>query len=346
MKAIEHTYRYDQLFKLESGSALPGFQLKYTTFGNLNPNKSNVVWVCHALTGNSNFTEWWGDLFTESGPFNPNDYFIVCANTLGGCYGSTGPLSINPISGSPYYHEFPLITNHDAIQAFDLLRQYLGIHNIHTLIGGSLGGQQTLTWAVYQPSIFAHVIPIACNAKHSSWGIAINEAQRMAIQADPTWSNQSPGAGLDGLKAARAMGMITFRSHSAFSTQDEKSHDKLDNYNASSYQQYQGIKLADRFNAFSFWTLTKAMDNHNVGRQHTNVDKALNNIQAKTLIIGIDSDVLFPLAEQKFMANKIPHSQLAILNSSYGHDAFLMELKKLNRIIQSFLKRKQNLILQ
>src|SRR4051812_49153867 len=186
MEKDDNTFHYDQPFELEVGSSLPSFQLRYTTLGKLNAERNNVVWICHALTGNSDFTDWWGELFNEGRFFDPKNYFIVCANVLGGCYGSTGPLSLNPKTGKPYYHTFPTITNRDVVRAFDLLRNELKIEKVHTLIGGSLGGQQALEWAIAQPEVFQHVIPIATNASHSPWGIAFNEAQRMAIETDAT----------------------------------------------------------------------------------------------------------------------------------------------------------------
>lgn len=346
MNTKEYLYHYNENFKLESGSALPGFDLKYTTLGRLNSDQSNVVWVCHALTGSSNFMDWWGNLFVEVSPFDLTEYFIICANALGGCYGSTGPLSIDAHTGQPYYHNFPLLTNRDITNAFDLLRIHLGIKKIHTLIGGSLGGQQALTWAIDRPDLFENFIPIACNAVHSPWGIAINEAQRMAIEADPSWKKNNTNAGSSGLKAARAMSMITFRSPKAFQLQIENNAEKLNDYNASSYQRYQGDKLADRFNAFSYWTFTKAMDNHNVGRGYANVANALGRVNAKTLVIGLDSDLLFPPSEQKLIARGIPNAQFEIIHSNFGHDGFLIETKKLKKIIELFFHQQSKFVLQ
>jgi homoserine O-acetyltransferase len=336
----EYLYHHINNFKLESGNILPDFRLKYSTLGKLNTDKSNVVWVCHALTGNSNFTEWWRALFAAGGPFDPKDCFIICANTLGGCYGSTGPLSINPLTNFPFYHDFPIITNRDIVRSFDLLRDYLGINKINTLIGGSLGGQQALTWAIHQPARIENLIVIACNAKHSSWGIAINEAQRMAIEADNTWKTNERDAGIAGLKAARAMSMVTFRSFHVFQSRETEDYQTIDNYQAASYQRYQGDKLANRFNAYSYWTLTKTMDSHHVGRGFPNIKDALKKVFAKTLVVGIDSDLLFPVSEQQFIYQNIPNAQLEIIQSPYGHDAFLIEAEKLAGIIQKFLKLK------
>src|SRR5438132_6454471 len=283
----DHIFHFDGELPLEAGGKLAGFQLKYTTAGQLNRDRSNVVWVFHALTGSSDFTDWWKDFFTDDGPFNTKEYFIICANAIGGCYGSTGPLSINPATGTNYYHEFPLITNRDVVASFDLLRQHLGIQKIQTVIGGSLGGQQAMEWAIRQPSVCENLILIATNAQHSPWGIAFNEAQRMAIEADPTWKENDARAGIEGMKAARAIGMISYRAYDGFGqTQSEKTNDKLDDFRASSYQRYQGQKLANRFNAFTYQIFSKAMDSHNVGRGRPGVEAALKSIEAKTFVVG------------------------------------------------------------
>lgn len=342
MEKHTHTFHYTKPFELESGEYLPGFQLRYTLFGKLNANRSNVVWVCHALTGNSDFTSWWKELFESGAAFDPQHYLIVCANTLGGCYGSTGPLSVNPETGKPFYHSFPAITNRDIVRAFDLLRQSLEFEKIHTLIGGSLGGQHVLEWAIQQNELFEHIVPIACNAHHSPWGIAFNEAQRLAIQADPTWKESHERAGLAGLKSARAIAMLSYRNYESYGeAQAEKSTEKVDDFRAATYQQYQGEKLALRFNAFTYWILSKAMDSHNVARGRKNVLLALQSIRAKALVVGVDDDVLFPIREQKFLADHILKSSLITLQSKHGHDGFLIEFDQLNTGLKKFLNTKQ-----
>jgi homoserine O-acetyltransferase/O-succinyltransferase len=346
MDKHDHTYHYKQNFELEAGESISGFQLKYTTVGKLNKERNNVVWVCHALTGSSDFTDWWGNLFTSDGPFDPSRHFIICANMIGGCYGSTGPLSLDPETGKPYYHTFPVVTNRDVVRAFDLLRQELKINSIYTLIGGSLGGQQVLEWAILKPEVFQFIIPIASNAFHSPWGIAFNEAQRLAIEADPSWKENDPRAGIEGLKAARAIGMISYRQYDIYQeTQSEKNNEALDDFRAATYQRYQGEKLANRFNSFSYWIFSKMMDSHNVGRQRESVASALKTIKAKTLVIGIESDILFPIAEQHYLASTIPHAQLEVINSLYGHDGFLVEFERLKTIIRHYLKKTRNEIL-
>lgn len=335
----QQVFRYEKPFALEAGGVLPGFELQYTTLGKPNASHSNVVWVIHALTGSSDVTSWWPGLFEAGGPYDPAEYFVICANTLGGCYGSTGPLSINPITNEPYYHSFPAITNRDIARSFDLLREALGYDQVDTVIGSSLGGQQALEWTLLAPSVFRHLILIATNASHSPWGIAFNEAQRMAIAADPTWQQQRPDAGRQGMKAARAIGMLSYRSAEGFlATQQEQTDNKLDHFRAASYQQYQGEKLADRFNAFTYWTLTKAMDSHHIGRGRGPIDEVLKQVQPKTLVVGIETDLLFQIREQRLLAEKIPGARLAHLQSLYGHDGFLVEFDQLCDIIQEFYK--------
>ncbi|HEY9559175.1 MAG TPA: homoserine O-acetyltransferase, partial [Anseongella sp.] len=275
-------------FELESGNHLPALEIAYHTWGDLSPEKDNVIWVCHALTANSNVAEWWPGLFGEQDYFNPRDYFIVCANIVGSCYGTTGPLSVNPESEQPWYGSFPAITVRDMVKAHQLLADHLGIGQIHMVMGGSLGGQQSMEWALSQPERIEHAILIATNAVHSPWGIAFNETQRMALLADETFGNPSPTAGAKGLKTARAIAMLSYRNYKTYErTQTDEDRSRLDDYRASSYQQYQGQKLVNRFNAYSYWTLSRTMDTHDIGRGRGGAGKALQGIKARTLVIGI-----------------------------------------------------------
>ncbi|MFC7000105.1 homoserine O-acetyltransferase MetX [Rufibacter roseus] len=329
-------------FQLESGQYLPGFQLFYTTWGTLNADKSNVVWVCHALTGNAFVKDWWDGLFGEGKTFDPSKDFIVCANTLGGCYGSTGPLSLNPDSGKPYYHAFPTLTNRDVVRAFDLLREHLEINQFKVLVGGSLGGQQALEWAVQHPGVTRQLVLVASNARQTPWGVALNETQRMAIEQDVTWQLNTDAAGISGMKTARAIALLSYRSYSAYNrSQREKSLERIDQFRAASYQKHQGEKLAQRFNAFSYWHLTKMMDSHNVGRGFGSVEAALQRLKAETLVVGVDSDILFPITEQRFMARSIPDSNFQVIRSVFGHDGFLLETDQLKDILDNFLQKKQ-----
>ncbi|AMM52494.1 homoserine acetyltransferase [Rufibacter sp. DG15C] len=334
-------FEYKEPFELESGRHLPGFQLFYTTWGTLNESRDNVIWVCHAFSGNTFVKDWWGGLFGEGKTFDPAKHFIVCANTLGGCYGSTGPLSVNPETGRPYYHQFPALTNRDVVKAFHLLREHLELDTIQVLIGGSLGGQQALEWAIAYPEVIQRLVLVASNAVQSPYAIALNETQRMAIELDVTWQLNTDGAGAQGLQTARAMAMLSYRSYQAYHLgQREQSSKSLEKYRAASYQRYHGDKLAQRFNALTYWHLTKMLDSHNVGRGRGSVEEALNQVQAQTLVVGVDSDALFPLKEQKFVARYIPNATFQTIQSELGHDGFLLETDQLEQIITSFLEQK------
>lgn len=330
---MTNTYFHKHPFTLESGEQLSEVQVTYTTLGKLNDDQSNVVWICHALTGNSNPESWWTGLVGQNKLYNPNDYFIICANVIGSCYGSTGPLSINSKTNQPYYHAFPHLTIRDIVAGLELLSRHLGITQVNTLIGGSLGGQQALEWAISSPNKFKNVVLLATNSKHSPWGIAFNETQRMAIAADSTWKRNTADAGLLGLKSARAIALLSYRNYQTYSTTQKDTNNKTDGFNAASYQQYQGNKFINRFNAYSYWVLSKAMDSHDVSRGRNSVQQALKRIKAKTLIIGIESDVLFPVSESKLLADYIPNANFKSIESLYGHDGFLLETEIISALI-------------
>ncbi|MEQ9402744.1 MAG: homoserine O-acetyltransferase [Cyclobacteriaceae bacterium] len=305
---------------LESGEALRDLSIHYTTYGELNHEESNVVWIFHALTANSNPVEWWDGLVGEGFFINPEKYFIVCANMIGSCYGSSEPRNL----------EFPLITIRDMVSAHKLLKKHLGLKKIHIGIGGSMGGQQLLQWAVTEPDLFENLVAIATNAKHSAWGIAFNEAQRMALdQSDP----------LKGLEAARAIAMLSYRNYETFEATQNDSDERIDDFSASSYQQHQGAKLSQRFSPISYYYLSKAMDSHNVGIGKGGLANALSKINSKAVIIGIETDILFPLNEQELIADNIPNSSFYAIRSLYGHDGFLLETSQISTILKLELTR-------
>ena len=327
-------YRSTKPLTLEGGATLPEWQLAYHTYGSLNAAKDNVIWVCHALTANSDVADWWEGLFGEGKLLDPQRYFIVCANMLGSCYGSTHALSVNPESQESYYHDFPLLSIRDMAQALEHLREYLEIEKIALLIGGSMGGQHAMEWAYQAPTRFERLILLATNARHSPWGIAFNESQRMAIQADASWQYKHPQAGLAGLKAARAIALLSYRNYRTYQQSQQEEASALEGFRAASYQQYQGEKLTKRFNAFSYWTLSKAMDSHDLGRGRGPLEEVLQGISAKTLVIGISSDLLFPPEEQRFLARHIPDACYEEIDSLFGHDGFLIEAYQITKAVR------------
>lgn len=339
-------FQYDEPFHLESGNELSGFHLAYTTLGNMNKRKDNVVWIFHALSANSNPTEWWSGMVGEDTFFDPERFFIVCVNMPGSCYGSIGALDVDASTGKPYYHSFPQFTTRDMIEAYKLLKRHLGIEKIYIGIGGSMGGQQLLEWAIEEPFLFEHIVPIATNAQHSPWGMAFNASQRWCIENDCSWKNNNDDAGKEGMKIARSIALLSYRHYETYVTTQQGvtantealSIDKQTT-KAESYQHYQGEKLAKRFNAFSYYFLTHVMDKHDVGRGRTSVQAALHSIKAKTLVIGISSDILFPPQEQELLAAYIPNAQLAIINSHYGHDGFLLEYEEITRLLEEFIEK-------
>ncbi len=332
-------FRYQQPFALQAGGALPALELAYHSWGTLNEDGTNVIWVCHALTGHANVREWWTDFIGPGKLFDTDRYFVICANMPGSCYGSTGPLSLNPLTNTAYFHAFPFLTNHDVVAAFELLRKALGIRSMALLIGGSLGGQQALQWAVSHPSVAEKLVLLATNAQHSPWGIAFNETQRMAIASDITWKLNAEKAGLQGLQTARAIALLSYRSYEVYDEkQQEEAPRPQDAYRASAYQKYQGQKLADRFNAFSYWTLSKMMDAHDVGLGYSSTEEALVRVKAESLLIGIDSDLLFPPQEQAFIARHIPNATFRLVPSTYGHDGFLVETTAIRQAVRETLQ--------
>jgi len=337
-----HIYQHPEPFVFENGKELVDLQISYEVFGELNADRSNVIWVCHALTANANVLDWWPGLFGANDLFNPNDYYIVCANVIGSAYGSSNPLSINPATGQPYYLSFPEFTVKDLVNAHQLLAAHLDINQLEVLIGGSLGGQQALEWAASNTIAINQLIIVGTNAVHSPWGIAFNESQRLAITADRTFYANHPDGGKKGLKVARSIALLSYRNYITYDhTQRDEDDSIVNEYKAASYQNYQGEKLVKRYNAYSYFYLTKAMDSHNLARGRTSLEAALSGISCPTLVLAVNTDVLFPPAEQRFIAQHIPNATYQEIESSYGHDGFLIETKKLTAIIHNFLKNKK-----
>lgn len=331
-----HIFQYNSPFLLELGESLPSLNIAYHTYGTLNQQADNVIWVCHALTANSEVADWWPGMVGSGKLMDPDKHFIVCANIIGSCYGTTGPMSTNPDTGLPWYRSFPEITVRDQVNAHEILRKHLGVKKVHTILGGSIGGFQALEYAVMYPQLISNLVFIASSVKISPWATAFNQSQRLAIEADPTYFEERPYGGMNGLKSARSIALLSYRNEYTYNrTQHEPDESSTNDLKASSYQNYQGDKLVKRFDAYSYHALTRIMDAHNVVRERGSLGEAIGRISARVLCVGISSDYLFPPHEQKLLAHIIQGAYQEI-ESDYGHDGFLVEADKLTTIIREF----------
>ncbi|WP_296622164.1 homoserine O-acetyltransferase [Marivirga sp.] len=321
-------------FQLESGQTLNAASLYYEVLGEISEDKE-VVWVCHAFTGSATVKDWWASLFLENGGFiDLEKHTVICANMLGSCYGSTGPDSINPDTGTVYGDKFPEINNRDVVRAFIGLRKALKISKINYLIGGSLGGQQALEWSVLEPDVIENQILVASNAKHSAWGIAFNDLQRQAIELGENGTNEEKQKALS---LARSIAMLSYRSYDDFEINQAGKSEQGD-WKVTSYLKYQGKKFNGRFSLNSYKVLSKMMDAHNIAETRgDDLKEVLSAIKTNTLCIGIDSDNLFPLEEQGFMSENIPNAILEVIPSFKGHDAFLIDGNKISHFINKHL---------
>lgn len=331
-------YKYNYTFSFESGETIPSLEIFHHHTDNLDTDLP-VIWICHALTANSNPEEWWNQLVGEGKFFDTSKFRIICANVIGSCYGSTGPASEDE-NGNSFLLRFPKVTVRDIVASLELLRKHLNISKIDLLIGGSIGGFQALEWSVSNPDLMKSVALIACNAQISPWGTAFNESQRMALYADDTFFKQeSIDGGKKGLAAARAIALLSYRSYDGYNEgQNEEDANFMFANKSCTYQVYQGKKLVDRFNAYSYYTLSKSVDSHNIGRNRGGNEKAMSKIKANTLVIGIDSDFLFPVNEQKYIAQNIAGAKYEEISSKYGHDGFLLESEQIASIISKHFK--------
>ena len=331
-------FRLAKKWKTESGRVLKDPILSYRTFGDLEDRSKPVVWVCHALTANADPFEWWSGLFGENDFFNPKHFTIICANMIGSCYGSVGPLSENPDTGKPYLHEFPKTTIRDNSKAFSQLADSLGLEKIDLLIGGSMGGQVALQWAVNEPERFRSLSLLATNAQHSPWGIAFNQSQRMAIEADATWGENSIESGIEGMKVARSIALLSYRNYGCYGdSQPRRGSDELFDYSAQSYQAYQGKKLGKRFNAISYHRLSHTMDSHDISKGFGSVQSALERLKMPVLSISAEGDILFPSSEQVAIAEGVLAGKHITIPTGKGHDGFLIETKKLSDVLKEFV---------
>ena len=331
-------FEYNAPFPLERGGELPALRIAYHTYGRMNAAGDNVVWVCHALTANSDVADWWPHTVEEGRFLDPTHYFVVCANILGSHYGTTGPLHVNPATGEPWYGDFPHFTIRDMVAAHRLLARELGIGRIAALVGSSVGGFQAVEWAVEEPERFERLVLIATAAKASPWTIATDETQRIAIEADATFRERRDDAGMKGLAAARAIGLLTYRGGEGYNLTQQDREELPREHRASTYQQYQGEKLCRRYNAYSYYAILDAFDTHDVGRGRGGVAAALGGIRARTLVVGITTDMIFTPREMRELHGQIPGSLYREIDSPFGHDGFLVEYEQLDAILAPFMK--------
>ncbi len=336
---------FESPFQTENGDLIPKLELAYKTYGKLNRTRDNVVVICHALTGHAAAEEWFPGLFIEDSFLGDPRWFVICVNVPGSCYGSTGPISLNPQNGKPYRADFPELTIRDYVRAQQLLMDELGVNGIDLVVGGSMGGMQALEFVLTDDRVKKAAV-IAAGARHEPWAIGISEAQRAAIFADANWNGGYYETGAEpkkGIASARMMAMITYRSHAQFVQRFGREHQhKGPLFQVQSYLQYQGEKLAKRFDANTYVRLTQAMDTHDVGRERGGVKKVLKGCNKPVLVCGIDSDILYPVAEQKKLAKDLPRGIYRELTSPYGHDAFLIEFEWLQQQLQEFIELYQD----
>ncbi len=335
-------HSFSKSFTTESGFTFESPEVAYHTWGTLNEDHNNVILVIHALTGNSNIEDWFSGFFAETSPIDLDKHFVVCMNIPGSCYGSLNPWSINPKTKEPYRGDFPVFTVRDVVRFQLQLLDHLEIKGIELVLGGSYGGMIALEFILIDDRIRSACL-VAMGKSHSPWAIGISHAQRMALYADPKWNNgfyekNNPPA--DGLAAARAMAMITYRTPQNYSKKfGRDSNPEKELFEVESYLEYQGQKLVDRFDALTYDRLTKSMDTHDVAKERGSFEEVLGKIEIPVLVIGIDSDRLYPTPEQKELAKLIPNAVYREINSDYGHDAFLIEFEQINEHLNGFLKK-------
>ena len=346
---------------LDNGEKLEPVTLAYETYGVLNEKKSNAVLILHALSGDAhaagihegqNNPGWWDSMIGPEKAFDTNRYFVICSNVLGGCKGSTGPSSINPKTGKPYALSFPLITINDMVNAQKRLVEHLGIEKLLSVVGGSMGGMQVLSWLTRYSKMIRSAIPIATAARHSPQQIAFNEVGRQAIMADPQWKsgNYYGGSPPDkGLAVARMVGHITYMSDVSMAEKfgrqrEDKTHPFkfTADFEVEGYLRYRGDNFVKRFDANSYLYITKSMDNFDASGKKS-IQDALQDIKAKVLVIAFKSDWLYPAYQSKEIVKACKLSGVETtyceIDSTYGHDAFLLEVEQESHLISHFLKK-------
>ncbi|MGC4074596.1 MAG: homoserine O-acetyltransferase [Nibricoccus sp.] len=366
-------------FLFESGQSLPGFTLRYETYGRLNAARDNVIVICHALSGDHHcagihsLTDrkpgWWNNLIGPGKAVDTNRFFVLCSNCLGGCQGSTGPSSINPATGRPFGVQFPFVTVRDMVRAQKRLLDSLGITSIYAAIGGSMGGMQAVQWGIEYPKYVRRVLAMATTARESAQGIGFNEVGRQAIMQDPGWNHgdyPKNGGPRVGLAIARMMAHITYVSDASMDRKFGRKAVKpkispLDSmegipaaasapptsytfdmqFEVESYLRYQGESFINRFDANSYLYITRAIDHFDLAAAYGSLEKAFEQVEAETLVVGFTSDWLFPPQQNRDIALALlrtgKRASYAELDTDLGHDSFLLESEELYALVRGFL---------
>ena len=343
--AAETQYlRVPGVFALECGEVLKDVDIAYRTWGDPANAAEHAILICHALTGSADVEAWWPGIIGEGKTFDPTRDFIVCANILGSCYGTVGPVSMKPGTTKRYRADFPRISVRDMVELERVLLDALGVDFVELVTGPSLGGMQALEWALMYPDRVGSVVPIGVGGRHSAWCIGISEAQRAAIAADPNWKDgyyNDDAPPEKGLAAARMMAVCTYRSWQSFDERFGRDLRDDELYQVQSYLRHQGTKINGRFDANTYVTLTLAMHTHDLARGRGDYIEVLERIAQPALVVSVSSDTLYPPEEQRLLAEHMPNAQYEILDCPHGHDGFLIETESLGRLIMDFRQWRQ-----
>jgi homoserine O-acetyltransferase len=360
-----HDFVYAQPFTFKSGQSIPGFVLRYETYGTLNATRDNAILICHALSGDHHCAGWhspedrkpgwWNNLIGPGKAVDTRRFFVICANVLGGCQGSTGPSSTNPETGRPYATLFPFVTIHDMVRAQKLLLDHLGVVELHGVIGGSMGGMQALLFAIEYPRFTRRVLAMATTGRESAQAIAFNEVGRQAIMQDPAWNHgdypKDSGPRV-GLAIARMMAHITYVSDASMDRKfgrRRKGGAQGDAYTfepqfeVEGYLRHQGQSFINRFDANTYLYITRALDQFDLEHAYGSLEVAFAPVDAETLVVGFASDWLFPPEQNRALVLALlragKRASYAELDTDLGHDSFLLESEELYTLVRSFLER-------
>ncbi|MCH4893483.1 MULTISPECIES: homoserine O-acetyltransferase MetX [unclassified Sphingomonas] len=350
--------------RLDSGVLFSPVDIAYETYGTLDENAANAILICHALTGDQFVASehpvtgkpgWWTRMVGPGKPIDPARHFVICANVIGSCMGSSGPATVNPATGAPWAMGFPVITIRDMVKAQAMLLDHLGIPRLRAVVGGSMGGMQALGWAATFPDRVEAAVVIAATARHSAQNIAFHEVGRQAIMADPRWrggdyyaDNDPPAAGL---AVARMAAHITYLSEAGLTAKfgrrlqgrDAKSFGFDADFQVESYLRHQGLSFVDRFDANAYLYITRALDYFDLAEEHGGLlANAFRDSRARFCIVSFDTDWLYPTSESRAIVHALnaagARASFVELHSPFGHDAFLLESPELNRVIDGFLR--------